>query len=66
MGPGLLKVKTWLQESLSKIEQDKQQLIAFFDTINALLEEEIGIEEKPITKVVLEGVKRIFEAELAG
>jgi hypothetical protein len=60
----LMKIKTWLQEYLSKMEQDKQQLNMFIESIDQLVEKEARIEEVPPTTVTLEQVRHVFDDDL--
>ncbi len=60
----LMKIKTWFQEHLSKMEQDKQQLNRFIESIDKLVEKEARTEELPPTTVTLEQVRRVFDDDL--
>jgi len=60
----LVEIKTWFQKYLSKMEQDKQQLNMFIESIDKLVEKEARTDEVPPTTVTLEQVRRVFDDDL--
>lgn len=60
----LMKIKNWLQDYLSKLEHDKDQLMTFIESIDTLVEKEVRIEEIPPTSATLAEVRRVFNEEL--